>query len=81
MGRFYVADVSADEYMEAIRGTGKYGNFMGIILHEMRKGYVEGLLRVGKYFDIAIKATREQAITELEGNFERSRKGNAGNFE
>lgn len=81
MSKFCVANVTSDEYMEAVKGTGKYGNFMGIIIHEMRKGYVEGLLRVGAYLDIVIGATREQAIAELEGNFERSRKGNAGNFE
>lgn len=82
MSKFYIVDVTSDEYMMAVKGTGKYGNCMGIIIHKMRNGYVEGLLRVGAYLDIVVGgATREQVIAEIEENFEMEKRGNAGNFE
>lgn len=70
MSKFYVWHVSGDEFMEAIRGSGKYGSCMGILIHEMRKGYVEGLLRVNSYLDMVMGgATEEQVIAKLEQNY------------
>lgn len=66
MSDTHIIEVSADEYILACRGAGNYARCNGILLHEMRPGYVEGMARYGTILQQGVFDTKEQAIETLE---------------